>query len=86
MKMFNDSNSFYYCQRGDVTNTVQRRHRQIDGGTGDAQADDRFFWNKHMLAELINSDVYESVYLPWFIIIICVILPLIWTLSSLCVL
>ena len=59
LKMFNDSKSFYYCHGADLTNTTQRRHRQIDGGddSDSIGADDRFFWNKHMLLELINSDV-----------------------------
>jgi len=57
--MFNDSNSFYYCQDADITNTIQRRHQELDsGGVSNAvQANDRFFWNKHMLLELIDLDV-----------------------------
>jgi len=57
--MFNDSNSFYYCQRADLTTTIQRRRQQAgDTSLGNtAAADDRFFWNKHMLTDLINSDV-----------------------------
>ena len=59
MKMFNDSNSFYYCHGADMTNTIQRRHQQIDVGDDShiVTADDRFFWNKYMLAELVDSDV-----------------------------
>jgi len=62
--MFNDSNSFYYCQGADVTNTTQRRHKQVNAG-GDGSgitADDRFFWNKHMLTELIDSNVCEVIF------------------------
>ena len=59
--MFNDSKSFYYCHGADLTNTTQRRHRQMDSGddSNSIGADDRFFWNKHMLLELINSDVRQ---------------------------
>jgi len=57
--MFNDSNSFYYCDSADITNTTQRRHQQIDGAGDGSRVtpDDRFFWNRHMLTELIDSDV-----------------------------
>jgi len=72
--MFNDSNSFYYCQGADITNTTQRRHRQLDSDGGDSsrvRADDRFFWNKHMLAELIDSDVRKVVHILHIIFIVC---------------
>jgi len=52
MKMFNDSDSFYYCETADLTSTTQRRHQQANVGP-----DGRFFWNKHMLSELIDSQV-----------------------------
>ena len=67
-KMFNDSDSFYYCQHADVTSTVQRRHhchqqqQQLQHGECDElAADDRFFWNKHMLAELIDCQQVNSI-------------------------
>lgn len=44
-KIFDDSDSFYYCQDGDITNNLQRRNN--------AEADDRFFWNKHMIRDLL---------------------------------
>jgi len=66
--MFNDSNSFYYCPSADITNTTQRRHQQLNTGTngdGDGSravtADERFFWNKHMLTELIDFNVCHVV-------------------------
>ena len=77
--MFTDSDSFYYCPGGDLTNTVQRqaaakvndetRKTQSDGETSDGrvgknggvpawtQADDRFFWNRYMLQDLIRAKV-----------------------------
>ncbi|XP_040905498.1 phosphatidylinositide phosphatase SAC2 isoform X1 [Toxotes jaculatrix] len=57
-KIFMDSDSFYYSMTYDLTNTVQRQ--------GDSektslplwkQVDDRFFWNKHMIQDLIDLQV-----------------------------
>ncbi|XP_042289256.1 phosphatidylinositide phosphatase SAC2 isoform X1 [Thunnus albacares] len=57
-KIFMDSDSFYYSMTYDLTNSVQRQ--------GDSektslplwkQVDDRFFWNKHMIQDLINLQV-----------------------------
>ncbi|XP_064173185.1 phosphatidylinositide phosphatase SAC2-like [Anguilla rostrata] len=70
LKIFMDSDSFYYSVTYDLTNTVQRQ--------GDAQntslplwqrVDDRFFWNKYMIQDLINLQVscwepYEMVSSP----------------------
>ncbi|KAG7279835.1 hypothetical protein CRUP_013745 [Coryphaenoides rupestris] len=59
-KIFMDSDSFYYSMTYDLTNTVQR---QGDSGKSDLplwkQVDDRFFWNKHMIQELIDLQVPE---------------------------
>ncbi|KAJ3610230.1 hypothetical protein NHX12_022324 [Muraenolepis orangiensis] len=59
-KVFMDSDSFYYSMTYDLTNTVQR---QGDSGKSDLplwkQVDDRFFWNKHMIRELIDLQVPE---------------------------
>ncbi|XP_051946437.1 phosphatidylinositide phosphatase SAC2-like isoform X2 [Xyrauchen texanus] len=57
-KIFMDSDSFYYSLTYDLTNTVQRQ-----GALGDSdlplwkKVDDRFFWNKHMIKDLINLKV-----------------------------
>lgn len=45
-KIFDDSDSFYYSHDADITNTLQRS----DSGV----RDERFFWNKHMLSEIIK--------------------------------
>ncbi|KAM9326771.1 phosphatidylinositide phosphatase SAC2 [Gastrophryne carolinensis] len=54
-KMFMDSDSFYYSWTYDLTNTVQR---QSASGKGELplwqRVDERFFWNQHMLQDLIN--------------------------------
>ena len=58
--MFNDSESFYYCPQADITNTMQRQQSLAATGKDTplwARADDRFFWNKTMLQDLIDSKV-----------------------------
>lgn len=55
LKMFKDSGSFYYSPNGDITNSQQRLHKYGKEYHW-SQADDRFFWNKEMLKELIDSD------------------------------
>ncbi len=66
--MFNESDSFYYSPRGDLTNSIQRchsRHSLPEGSPSPEgaktspwqRADDRFFWNRHMLQDLISSGV-----------------------------
>ncbi|KAM4607699.1 phosphatidylinositide phosphatase SAC2 [Polymixia lowei] len=59
-KVFMDSDSFYYSMTYDLTNTVQR---QGDSEKSNLplwkQVDDRFFWNKHMIQELIDLQVPE---------------------------
>ena len=58
-KMFNDSDSFYYSPTGDLTNTIQRQHeREYPEDTPLwMKADDRFFWNKFMMNDLISTKV-----------------------------
>ncbi|XP_066549899.1 phosphatidylinositide phosphatase SAC2 isoform X2 [Amia ocellicauda] len=57
-KIFMDTDSFYYSLTYDLTNTVQR---QGDGEKSNLplwqQVDDRFFWNKHMIQDLIDLKV-----------------------------
>ncbi|XP_029926040.1 phosphatidylinositide phosphatase SAC2 isoform X2 [Myripristis murdjan] len=59
-KIFMDSDSFYYSMTYDLTNTVQR---QGDSDESNLplwkRVDDRFFWNKHMIQELIDLQVPE---------------------------
>ncbi|XP_072565473.1 phosphatidylinositide phosphatase SAC2 isoform X2 [Paramormyrops kingsleyae] len=59
-KIFMDSDSFFYSMTYDLTNAVQRQ-----GGVGKPEVppplwqrvDDRFFWNKHMIQEVIDLQV-----------------------------
>ena len=62
--MFNESESgesFYYCNDGtvDLTSSLQRQHQpQYDSKAPLWQrADDRFFWNKHMVADMMEGQV-----------------------------
>lgn len=44
-RIFDDSDSFFFSLEGDITNNLQRQ--------GSAEPDDRFYWNKHMLKDII---------------------------------
>lgn len=48
-KVFDDSDSFYYCIESDITNNLQRH---IDGN----DYDERFFWNMHMLSDIMKLE------------------------------
>ncbi|XP_063163310.1 phosphatidylinositide phosphatase SAC2 [Candoia aspera] len=54
-KMFMDADSFYYSLTYDLTNSVQRQSACEKANLPLwKKVDDRFFWNKHMLEDLIN--------------------------------
>ncbi|KAG7200666.1 hypothetical protein KM043_001219 [Ampulex compressa] len=60
-KIFTETDSFFFCQTGDITNSLQRQCVADSRlGEGDRirplwqRVDDRFFWNKHMLQDIIN--------------------------------
>ncbi|KAK2493806.1 hypothetical protein MC885_001162 [Smutsia gigantea] len=53
LKMFMDSESFYYSLTYDLTNSVQRQHfGEEDPRPLWQKVDDRFFWNKYMIQDL----------------------------------
>ncbi|XP_013400457.1 phosphatidylinositide phosphatase SAC2 [Lingula anatina] len=57
LKMFNETDSFYYSSSTDLTSSLQRQHGSAYN-TADPlwkRADLRFFWNRAMLEELVNS-------------------------------
>lgn len=60
-RIFDDSDSFYYCLDADFTNNLQRKDS--------AECDDRFFWNKYMLADIIalGVSVYNSIMCLWVV-------------------
>ena len=70
MKMFNDSSSFYYSPNGDLTNSIQQQHLKEHDPSVPlwARADDRFFWNKFMLQDLVKSK--DPLADPWIIPVI----------------
>ncbi|GAB6027073.1 hypothetical protein CHUAL_013799 [Chamberlinius hualienensis] len=73
IKMFSDTDSFYFSPTGDLTNSVQRHCiQQNDPDVTNKplwqRVDDRFFWNKHMLQELIDAEEKEKVH--WIVPII----------------
>lgn len=45
-KIFDDTDSFYYCIDSDITNNLQRQK--------DGSFDERFFWNLHMLKDVMK--------------------------------
>eukprot|EP00073_Rattus_norvegicus_P034121 XP_008758186.1 PREDICTED: phosphatidylinositide phosphatase SAC2-like [Rattus norvegicus] len=58
LKMFMDSESFYYSLTYDLTNSVQRQSTgEKDGRPLWQKVDDRFFWNKYMIQDLSEIGV-----------------------------
>ncbi|XP_054238757.1 phosphatidylinositide phosphatase SAC2 [Indicator indicator] len=59
-KMFMDSDSFYYSLTYDLTNSVQRQSACEKTNLALwRKVDDRFFWNKHMIEDLISLNNAE---------------------------
>ena len=60
--MYNDSDFFYFSDTYDLTNSLQRQN--TDGYQNDKplweRADERFFWNKPMLEELMEEQARRS--------------------------
>lgn len=63
-KIFTETDSFFFCRTGDITNSLQRQCLAESQGDQNYQnkplwqrVDDRFFWNKHMLYDIINLNV-----------------------------
>uniref|UniRef100_A0A673SYT2 Inositol polyphosphate-5-phosphatase F n=1 Tax=Suricata suricatta TaxID=37032 RepID=A0A673SYT2_SURSU len=55
LKMFMDSESFYYSLTYDLTNSVQRQSAgETDPRPLWQKVDDRFFWNKYMIQDLME--------------------------------
>uniref|UniRef100_A0A1E1XMC6 Putative inositol-145-triphosphate 5-phosphatase synaptojanin inp51/inp52/inp53 family n=1 Tax=Amblyomma sculptum TaxID=1581419 RepID=A0A1E1XMC6_AMBSC len=67
LKMFNDTDSFYFSPTGDLTNTLQRQVEQPPPPAGSPRwerLDDRFFWNREMLRDLTETEGGEHWVLP----------------------
>ncbi|XP_050334905.1 phosphatidylinositide phosphatase SAC2 isoform X2 [Bactrocera neohumeralis] len=50
-KIFDDTDSFYFSLDSDITNNLQRQSACDEQRQ---QSDERFFWNMHMIAELLK--------------------------------
>lgn len=66
-KIFTETDSFFFCQTGDITNSLQRQCIMESQHGQDNQdkplwqrVDDRFFWNKHMLHDIINLNTEKA--------------------------
>ncbi|XP_065155717.1 phosphatidylinositide phosphatase SAC2 isoform X2 [Atheta coriaria] len=73
LKIFNDTNSFYFSHTCDVTSSLQRlcnneKSKEFEGMPLWKTIDDRFFWNKHMLKQLIDTE--SPLVDPWIMPII----------------
>ncbi|GLH05859.1 Phosphatidylinositide phosphatase SAC1 [Gryllus bimaculatus] len=59
-RIFTDTDSFYFCLSGDLTNSLQRQNvlrknnEEINHNVMWKSVDERFFWNKNMLQDIIN--------------------------------
>lgn len=62
-KIFSETGSFFFCHTGDITNSLQRQNNYTELQSGKSKrplwqtVDDRFFWNKNMLRDIINLNV-----------------------------
>lgn len=58
-KVFDETDSFYFCFDHDITNNLQR-HLPL-GSTDPQTPDERFFWNMHMIQDImkLNVSVYK---------------------------
>ncbi|KRF83573.1 phosphatidylinositide phosphatase SAC2 isoform X2 [Drosophila virilis] len=53
-KIFDDTDSFYFSFDCDITNNLQRHEVRADDGQ--PQPDERFFWNMHMIRDIIKMN------------------------------
>ncbi|KAJ8686238.1 hypothetical protein QAD02_022032 [Eretmocerus hayati] len=75
-KVFSETDSFFFCTTRDITNSLQRLCEKKDKITQKNQnaasswrtVDDRFFWNKFMLQDILNLNTEEADY--WILPII----------------
>lgn len=68
VKMYNDTDAFYFSPTGDLTNTLQRQFSSKSGSRFDA-IDDRFFWNKFMVKDLLElANVHPETEVDRFVI------------------
>ena len=60
--MYTDSDFFYYSNTYDLTNSLQQQHSERYDRSAPLwkRADERFFWNMYMLAELQEQKVLPN--------------------------
>ena len=72
LRMFNESNNFFYSDTKDLTNSLQRKQLHNSNFGEDQNLldkyDDRFFWNKYLLGDLFGYP--EKLYSPWILALI----------------
>ncbi|XP_014219978.1 phosphatidylinositide phosphatase SAC2 [Copidosoma floridanum] len=61
-KVFTETDSFFFCRTRDITNSLQRLCAKESGQhlPNWQTVDDRFFWNKFMLQDIINLNTQEA--------------------------
>ena len=79
--MYNETDSFYYCETYDLSNSVQRQYSKDYHKDSELwrRTDERFFWNLHMLQELIDVQVspgYIYSHICLLISILCFLITL----------
>ncbi|CAF1112317.1 unnamed protein product [Adineta steineri] len=62
---YQETQCFYYSRTYDLTNTVQRSVNQDENIPLWKRADERFFWNRQMLSELLNLADKEHLDSQW---------------------
>lgn len=67
-KMY-ESDSFFYSQSFDLTNTIQRQHASNYNHRLPLcrRCDERFFWNRHLVQDLIDMEVIYVQYVYSFL-------------------
>lgn len=65
--MFNESRSFYFCPEGDLTQCLQRQPTDHETEVPHWQmVDERFFWNKRMLDDLLEENYAVRLPFLWW--------------------
>lgn len=54
-KVFDDTDSFYFSFDCDITNNLQRH--EVKENDAQPEPDERFFWNKHMIRDILKMNV-----------------------------
>ncbi|XP_070539882.1 phosphatidylinositide phosphatase SAC2-like isoform X2 [Ptychodera flava] len=54
-KMFSDHDSFYYSPTGDLTNSIQRQYHNKTSSSSHRKTNERFFWNKYMIQDILDA-------------------------------